>query len=141
MLPDAARCSQMLPDAPTCCQILPDAARWSQMLPDAPRCCQMFPDAARCIRCCQNLPDASRCSQMLPDAPRHSQMFQYTANTKINTIPTPIESRCLICNFRYIVRQLLGCFAGIVTVFSVFQVCTIILVIFCVIGPVFGIIA
>ena len=75
MLPDAPRCSQMLPD-----EMLPDAP----MPPDAPRCCRMLPDAAGCSqmlpdapRCAHMLPDAARCSQMLPDAPRSPQMLQY----------------------------------------------------------------
>ena len=91
MLPDAAGGSQMPPDAASS-----DAARCLQMMPGAPKCCQMIPDVTDDPRCCQprccQMPDA-RCWLMLPiptlmpvPTPTHMTIQMPTPTT----IPTPI---------------------------------------------------
>ena len=74
---DAARCLQMMPGAPRCCQMIPDVT-------DDPRCCQMLP---------AQMPPDARCWLMLPiptpmPIPTPTQMpIQMPTPT---TIPTPI---------------------------------------------------
>jgi len=74
---DAARCLQMMPGAPRCCQMIPDDT-------DDPRCCQMLP---------AQMPPDARCWLMLPiptpmPIPTPTQMpIQMPTPT---TIPTPI---------------------------------------------------
>ena len=92
MLPDAAGGSQMPLDAASS-----DAARCLQMMPGAPRCCQMIQDFTDDPRCCQMLPAQmppdARCWLMLPiptpmPIPTPTQMpIQMPTPT---TIPTPI---------------------------------------------------
>ena len=74
---DAARCLQMMPGAPRCCQMIPDDT-------DDPRCCQMLP---------AQMPPDARCWLMLPiptpmPIPTPTQMpIQMPTPT---TTPTPI---------------------------------------------------